>query len=192
MIKFHTIAASIACMAVLGTSGVAHAAGQSSSTHNVIVETTVVSPLAATTGQVMKFGDIVPGASAGTVVLSTSNTRSVGTGGVTLASGSTTPASGVVNVSGTGNASFTIGFSSGVTLALDTDSTKSMTVDSFVLKVDSGTDQSSNYAGTLTSGAAALKIGGTLHVGTSTDNPAGDYSTAHTGGSPLTLTLTYD
>lgn len=166
-------------------------ATSSSTSHDLKVETQVVSPLGVSTGSSLNFGDIVAGATAGTVVISTGGARST-TGGVALAAGSTTPAAGVINLSGSGTAAFTVSFSSGATLAKSDDQTKTMTVDTYVMKVGAGSDQTSSYAGSLTAGAAALTIGATLHVGTSTNTPNGSYATDHTGGTPLTVTVTYN
>ena len=67
-----------------------------------------------------------------------------------------------------------------------------MTVGTYVLKVDSGSDQTGSYTGTLASGAATLTVGATLSVDTASNNPSGTYSTGSTGGSPLTVTVNYN
>jgi hypothetical protein len=147
-----------------------------------------VAAIAITKTTDFNFGTIVPGASSGTVVLSTGGSRSV-SGGTVLGNG-TTPAAAVFGVTGDGTSTFSVTFSNGVTLS--DGSSHTMSVGTYVLKVGAGSDQTSNYSGTLSSGAATLTVGATLSVDTSGNNPAGTYSTANQGGTPLTVTVNYN
>jgi hypothetical protein len=149
----------------------------------------VIAPLGISKTTDFNFGTVIAGSSSGTVVLSTAGGRSV-TGGTSLHN-RTSPIAALFSVTGEINSAFSIAFSPGVTLK-NVAGTHSMTVDTYVTKVGSTSDQSSNYHGTLATTPVSLTIGATLHVGTSANNPAGAYSTAHTGGTPLTVTVTYN
>lgn len=164
---------------------------------NVDASVAVVNPLTAGSILSLSFGDIVPGATAGTVTVNTNGARTAS--GVVLANNGTTVRSGVVNLSGAGAAIFSvaIGGVSGnpVKLTKSDDATKWMTVDTFKVRVstdNTNTEQTSSITGALASGAAALHIGGRLNVGASADVPAGDYSTNHTGGNPIQVTVSYN
>lgn len=148
-----------------------------------------IAPIGISKTTDFNFGTIIAGSSSGTVVLSTASGRSV-TGGTAL-HGNTSATAALFSVTGEVNSTFSITFSSGATLK-NVAGTHSMTVDTYVAKVGSTTDQSSNYAGTLVTSPVSLTVGATLHVGTSGNNPAGVYSTANSGGTPLTVTVTYN
>jgi len=148
-----------------------------------------IAPIGISKTTDFNFGSIIAGASNGTVVLSTSGGRSV-TGGTAL-HGSISPAAALFSVTGEVASTFSIVFSSGTTLK-NSAGTHSMTVDTYVAKVGSTSDQTSNYTGTLTTSPITLAIGATLHVNTSTNNPAGTYSTSNSGGTPLTVTVAYN
>lgn len=150
----------------------------------------VAVPISISTTRNFNFGSIVPGATSGTVVLSTSSGRTV-TGGTTLGSGASA-ACAQLTVTGEGSSTFSVSFSSGTTLALSTDSTKTMAVGTYVLKVGAGSDQTSSYTGTLSSGSATLNIGATLTVGTAAATPTGTYATTNSGGTSLTVTVAYN
>lgn len=137
---------------------------------NVDAAVSVVNPLTVGSVLSLSFGDIVPGATAGTVTVNTNDARTAS--GVVLANNGTTVRSGVVNLSGAGAATFSvaIGGVSGnpVKLTKSDDATKSMTVDTFKIRVstdNTNTEQTSSITGALASGAAALHIGGRLNVG---------------------------
>lgn len=179
--KHHLPQAAIA-VALLGV-----ATQASAGTQSVAGTATVIAPIVLTQTTPFNFGSIVPGASAGTVVLSTLNGRTR-TGGTVLGNG-TTPTAAVVNVQGSGSSTFSVSFSGGTTLG--NGDTGTMTVDTYVMKSGAGSDQTSAYTGTLSSGSQNLTIGATLNVDTAANNPAGVYSTA-TGGTPLTVTVDYN
>lgn len=164
---------------------------------NVDAFVNVVNPMAISSTQSMSFGNIVPGASAGTVTVDTSGTRSAS--GVVLSSGGTAARAGTVNISGNGSSTFsvTIGGVGGlpVKLTKSDDATKSMTVDTFKVRISTdgtNTEQTSSITGALSAGAAALYIGGKLNVGASGDTPVGDYATNHSGGNPIQVTVSYN
>ena len=151
---------------------------------------TVITPITISKTTDFSFGSIIPGATAGTVPLSTSGVRGTPTGGTTLGNGPS--AAAVFSVSGEGASTFSVDFSSGVTLSDGAGAIHTMTLDTFVLKVGSGADQPSAYSGALVSGSATLNVGGTLHVDTATNNPTGAYWTSKSGGTALTVTVAYN
>lgn len=148
-----------------------------------------IAPIGISKTTDFNFGTIIAGSSSGTVVLSTASGRSV-TGGTAL-HGNTAATAALFSVTGEVNSTFSITFSSGATLK-NVAGTHSMTVDTYVAKVGSTSDQSSNYSGTLVTSPVNLSVGATLHVGTAGNNPAGVYSTANYGGTSLTVTVTYN
>lgn len=174
-------------MAAITLALVTSATQATAGTQSVAATTTVIAPITLSQTTPFNFGSIVPGASAGTVVLSTASGRTK-TGGTVLGNG-TTPTAAVVNVQGSGSSTFTVSFSAGTTLG--NGDTGTMTVDTYVMKAGAGADQTSAYNGTLSSGSQNLTIGATLNVDTAANNPAGVYSTA-TGGTPLTVTVDYN
>jgi len=151
---------------------------------------TVITPITISKTFDFSFGSIIPGATAGTVPLSTSGVRGTPTGGTTLGNGPS--AAAVFSVSGEGASTFSVDFSSGVTLSDGAGTPHTMTLDTFVLKVGSGADQTSAYSGALVSGSATLYVGGTLHVDTAANNPTGAYNTNKSGGTALTVTVAYN
>ena len=157
-------------------------------TGTVPATATAVSPLAVSVTTPFNFGSIVPGATAGTVVLSTASGRTP-SGGTTLGNG-TTPTAAVVHLAGSGTSTFAATFSAGTTLS--DGAAHTMTVGSYIMKVTGGADQSSGYTGALVAGAQDFDIGATLTVDTATNNPAGTYTTALAGGTPLTVTVVYN
>lgn len=180
--KYRLPRAAIAVTLLIGaTQAMAH-------TQPVAATATVIVPLSASQTTPFNFGSIVPGATAGTVVLSTASARTV-SGGTVLGNG-TTPTAAVVNVQGSGTSTFSVSFSTGTTLS--NGASGLMTVSTYVLKSGAGADQTTGYTGTLASGSQNLTIGATLAVGTSTANPAGTYSTASAGGTPLSVTFEYN
>ena len=164
---------------------------------NVDASVSVVNPLTVGSILSMSFGDIVPGATAGTVTIDTNNTRSAS--GVILANDGTIVRSGVLNLSGASTAAFSVAIGgvggNPVKLPLSGFPANSMTVDEFKVRVstdNSNAEQSSGITGALASGAATLHIGGRLNVGAAADLPVGDYSTNHTGGNAIQVTVSYN
>lgn len=157
-------------------------------TQPVAATATVITPISLSQITPFDFGSIVPGTTPGTVVLSTGSARTI-SGGTILGNG-TTPTAAVVRVTGSGTSTFAVSFSAGATLT--NGATGTMTVDTYVMKSGAGADQTTGYNGALASGTQDLTIGATLNVNTATNNPAGTYSTASTGGTPLTVTVDYN
>lgn len=191
MIKINKITALALSGAALMLAQPAHAQS------NVDATVSVVNPLTVGSTVAMSFGDIVPGATAGTVTINTSGARSAS--GVVLASDGTTVQSGVVNLTGAGSATFSVAIGgvggNPVKLTKSDDTTKSMTVDTFKVRVstdNTNTEQTSGITGALASGAAALYIGGRLNVGAAADLPVGTYATDHSGGNAIQVTVSYN
>lgn len=185
-------------ISALALSGAALAVAQPAyAQSSVDASVAVVNPLTIGSVLSLSFGDIVPGATAGSVTVDTNDTRTAS--GVTLANNGTTVRSGVVNLSGAGAATFSVAIGgvggNPVKLTKSDDDEKSMTVDTFKVRVSTDnteTEQTSSIAGALASGSAALYIGGRLNVGASADLPVGEYSTNHTGGNPIQVTVSYN
>lgn len=154
--------------------GLAPAAGaqQNSATASANANVAIVAAISITRTAHLNFGDVVSGASTGTVVLdaSASPTRTA-TGGTTLGN-STTVSSGIYTVTGEGSSTYSITLpSSPVTL---TSGGNNMTIDTFTSS-PSGTGQ-------LSSGTQTLYVGATLNVGA--NQPTG----AYTGTFDVTVT----
>jgi hypothetical protein len=153
---------------MMGFSAVSFA--QSSATANATA--TLVTPIAISKTVDMDFGTVAASATSGTVVLATDNSLS-STGGVSLPGGTSTAAQ--FDVTGEGTSTFSISLPSSITLASGTDN---LTVDNFV--------STPATTGTLTSGAATVKVGATLNV--PANAPAGTY----TNSTDLTVTVNYN
>jgi hypothetical protein len=131
-------------------------AAQNSATASANAKANIISPITIVkvVGADLNFGDVVPGATAGTVVVDPAAART-STGGVALGNGAAVAAA-AFTVGGGNNATYTITLpTSAVTI---TGPTSTMTVSNFT----------SNPSGTGTIGAAgtqALNVGGTLNVG---------------------------
>jgi hypothetical protein len=131
-------------------------AAQNSATASASAKANIISPITLTkvVGADLNFGDVVPGATAGTVVVTPAAVRT-STGGVSLGNGATVAAA-AFTVGGANNATYSITLPAGpVTI---TGPTSTMTVDTFT----------SNPSGTGTIGATGtqlLNVGGTLNVG---------------------------
>lgn len=121
----------------------------------------IARPMSLTKVTDVSFGDIVAGSKAGTVVLSTSGTRTV-TGGVSLGA-STGASAGSFNLSGEPNAAYNVTVTP-ATLDLNGPGA-AMTVDTWTPSISSGT---------LPTGTQNIALGGTLHVGA--NQTAGSYS----------------
>jgi hypothetical protein len=143
---------------------------QSSATANATA--TLVTPIAISKTVDMDFGTLAASGTIGTVVLGT-NDVATPSGGASLVSG--TPTAAQFSVTGEGTSTFDISLPSSITLTTGTDN---LTVDNFV----------SNPAttGTLTAGAATVKVGATLNV--PANAPAGTY----TNTTDLTVTVNYN
>jgi len=133
---------------------------------------TLVTPIAISKTVDMDFGTLAASATAGTVVLGTDDVATP-SGGVSLVSG--TPAAAQFSVTGEGTSSFSISLPSSITLVSGTDN---LTVDTF--------GSSPSTTGTLTAGAATVKVGATLNV--PANAPAGTY----TNTADLTVTVNYN
>lgn len=168
----------LAAVLVLGTSGMAMALGENSSTATAQTSATVVTPILITKTSDLLFGKIVPGATEGTVVLAPSTDARTVDGGTTLGNSPGTAAA--FTVTGQGSATYSITLP-GSAITLSDSTTHSMTADTFT--------SDPTPTGTLSiGGSGTLKVGGTLHVNTSGNNPAGTYTNA----SGLSVTVAYN
>ncbi len=135
---------------------------QSSATQSATATARVLAKIQLTKNTDLNFGDLVAGGSAGTVVVSTTGTRT-STGGVTLAVGTVTQAG--FTVVGEPNKTYTITVPASVTLNGPGGNT--MAVNGFVLNP---TSPATLPAG----GSAPLNIGATLNV--AANQVTGSYS----------------
>ena len=120
---------------------------------NANASATIITSLSLVNTTPLSFGAIVPGSSAGTVVVSpTDGTRTLS--GVTSGGGSGAAAS--FTATGTGNQSFTITLPSSINISDNAGTPHTMLVDTFTSD-PSGT-------GTLSSGTATFGVGAKLHV----------------------------
>lgn len=161
----------------------------SATTQSVTATATVVAPIVLSQTTPFNFGSIVPGATAGTVVLSTAGGRT--TSGGTLLGNGTTPTAAVIHLTGSGTSTYSVAFSSTAQLTGPAVG-NIMTVATYVVKQTAGVDQTSAYNGALVAGAQDFSIGATLSVNTAANNPAGTYSTGNASGVPLTVTVLYN
>ena len=132
---------------------------------------TVVAAIQLTKTSDLSFGDLVPGATAGTVRVATGGGRTK-TGGVTLAAGTVSQAA--FTVQGQRNTSYTIAVPSSVTV---TSGPNSMTVGSIVTAPTSPNTLPN-------SGTRNLRVGATLSV--LANQPSGTYA------STFNVTVAYD
>lgn len=154
---------SFAILAVFGlTLGSAKAASTSGN-----ASATIAVPISVSESSALSFGSVIRSASAGTVVINTSGTRSV-TGGVTALGGTVSAAS--FAVSGEGSAAYTISFTDGTLTGPGT----SMAVSTFT------NDGSGSLSG---GGSETVNVGATLSVG------ANQTEGAYTG--TYTVTVNY-
>src|SRR5450432_2519531 len=137
------------------------ASGQASVTVPANGDARVIAAIQLTKTADLSFGDLVPGATAGTVRISTAGARSK-TGGVTLAAGTVSQAT--FTVQGQRNVSYTITVPPSVTV---TSGSNSMTVGSLVTAPTSPNTLPN-------SGTRNLRIGATLSV--LSNQPPGTYS----------------
>ncbi len=156
-----TLTALAALALVLGGNTAAFAA-QSSASANATAGARIIAPITLTKTTDLNFGDVVPGSSTGTVVLTTGGAVS-STGGVTLGNSTNVAAAG-----------FTVGGQGSETYAVTLPSSASITSGANTMTVGTFT---SNPAGTGTlsaGGSQTLNVGGTLNVGAS--QATGSYS----------------
>ena len=172
----------LCALAALGGASSAQAAA-------VPATATVVTPIAVSTTTNMGFGSFAPTAAAGTVVLSTTGTRTASTATLIAGATATTTSQAVLAVAGDTTATFSIAVSGG-SLTLAASALSPLTVGTYTVQVGSGSVQTSSYTGALVAGAATLNIGGTLTYAAS--QPGGSYSTANPSGTPLTVTVAYN
>lgn len=180
------VKAYVAGIAIFVSTGASPAHAQSASASATAI---VVSPLTVLKTADFNFGRVVPGGSAGTVVLSPAGSRSIGSGGTVLGNAAGSSAASF-SVSGAESATFSIGISGGI---LSNGAGATMAMTNFVVRVAGGNDQTSSFSGTLSAaGSATFAVGGTLAVGTSANTPTGSYSTGNSGGQPVTVTVSYN
>lgn len=141
------------------------------------IEATVVQPIAITKSADLNFGSFAADAdTSGTVAISTASVRSFGGGVSSVSSGAGTVAAASFSVTGEGTSTFSISLPTSVTLTRTaTGATETMSVGTFVSD-PSGT-------GTLSAGAATVKVGATLSV--ASGQVVGVY--ANTSGLPVTV-----
>ena len=123
----------------------------------------VIKPLSLAKSTTLNFGKFAAGTTGGTVVISTANARSF-TGDVQDLAGDSTNAVGTFTLGGEEGAAVTISLpAEAATLTHTTDNTKTMTVSSFVAKIDSAADSTSGTIGA--GGNSTITVGATLNVG---------------------------
>lgn len=148
----------------------------------------VAAALSVTKNTDFNFGNLVAGATAGTVVLSTSGARTA-TGGVILGNAGSASAA-QFTATGQNSATFSLSVSGGV---LSDGAGRTMALSNYVVKMSGGADQTSAYTGTLSAGGSqTFTVGATLSVGTSSTTPNGTYTTGNSGGTPVTVTVAYN
>jgi hypothetical protein len=123
---------------------------------------TIISPISISNTVGLQFGEIASSASAGTVTVDTTGSRS-STGGVTLVPGISATAASFA-VAGAPDETYTFTLPTSITIDLGSDS---MTVDTF--------EANPPTEGTLSAlGTDTLHVGATLHIGAS--QPSGAYT----------------
>ncbi len=126
----------------------------------------LVVPMTLTESAPLHFGTIaLLDGTAGTVVLSTVNTRSF-TGGVTTSEVSTTSTNATYNVTGTKNSAYALTLPLTITVTETVGNTVIMTISDLTVLFDGGTEESGTSATSLlsASGTDHFKVGGTLTV----------------------------
>ena len=135
---------------------------------------TIITPIAITKTVDMNFGNIAVGASLGTVVLATDNTRTK-SGGVTLPAAAGTVTAAQFTVTGLGTSTFSITLPTTYSIA---SGANTMNIDTFT-STPSG-------IGTLIGGSLTIKVGATLDVAAS--QAAGSY----TNGTGFPVVVNYN
>lgn len=157
-----TMFRALATLSLVAAMTTAAQAQSSTATATANASADVVAAIAIAKVADMKFGNVVAGATAGTVVLSTAGTRSA-TGGTKLGNAGSAAAASFT-VTGQGSATYSITLPASASLA---SGVNSMTVNTFASN-PSGT-------GTLSAGGSqTLAVGATLNVGAS--QAAGAYT----------------
>jgi len=151
----------LAAIALLVPAGSAMAQASDTATANATA--TIVSPIAIQSDFDLAFSDIVAGAAAGTVVVSTGGTRTVGAGLAGLNPGNARAAQFTI----TGAPSRQFGIVLPTSTTINRVGGGSMTVDAFT----SSLGLTATIGGT---GSSVLKVGATLNVGA--NQTAGDYT----------------
>ena len=163
-----TLIAAVVLVAGLTATANAQVTGTATGSANIIT------PIAITKTVDMNFGNIAVGASLGTVVLATDNTRSK-TGGVTLPAVGGTVTAAQFTVTGLGTSTFSITLPTTYSIA---SGANTMNIDTFT-STPSG-------IGTLIGGSLTIKVGATLDVAAS--QPAGSY----TNGTGFPVVVNYN
>jgi hypothetical protein len=137
---------------------------------------TVFSPLGIAETAVMDFGTVAGGQTPGTVVLDTAGGRTFTGGAQILAAGP--GASATFQITGEPNLSYTLSFSDGL---LSNGGGQQMTLTNFT----------HTASGTVPAvGTDTFQVGASLNV--DAIQPAGAYSTSNAGGTPYTVTISYN
>jgi hypothetical protein len=159
----------ISCRALIAFGLVASATGamaQSSASANGTATANVIRPITITATRSLAFGNVVPGAAIGTLVVDSAGAQSV-TGGVTQpGSQKGTVTSAQFTVGGEGNFTYTLTIPTApVTISDGATTPNTMTVDTFTSDVatTAGAGRLSGAAGT--AGTQTVSVGGTLNVG---------------------------
>lgn len=148
---------------------------QSSAAGSITSSAVLVRTLSIASTSALDFGTFAPGAAPGTVVMSSSGTRTA-SGGVTLVTSSNGSAA-TINLTGTPSTAYTVSLPATALLTSDTGGA-TMTLNSFTTTL-------TGLQGTLsTSGTGSFGIGGTLAV-------SGSQAIA-TYSATFTVTLAYD
>lgn len=148
---------------------------QSSATATGTATANVVRPITLAAARALAFGNVVPGATAGTLLVDGDSAGAQTTGGgVTQPGGQKgTVSSAQFNVTGEGSFTYTITLPVGAATIADA-GTDTMTVDTWTsdIATTAGAGLLSGTAGT--AGAQTFYVGGTLHVGVA--QAAGSYT----------------
>jgi hypothetical protein len=137
----------------------------------------VITPLVISNLVTMDFGDVASGSLGGDITMASGGGLSVTAGDADIV-GAATGIPLTFDITGEANQAYTLTVSDGV-LAKLTDDTQTMAI------------TTTNPSGpVLTGGADAVEVTGILTLGPS--QAAGSYSTANTGGTPITITANYD
>ena len=139
----------------LAVVSLAQSANAQSASANFAANARVVTPISIAKTADMNFGDVVPGGSAGTVILSTAGARST-TGGVNLG-----------NANGAAAAAFTVSGQGSSTYAITLPASANITSGGNNMSVGSFTSNPSGTGILSAGGSQALALGATLDVGAS-------------------------
>lgn len=174
-LKIALVSAIALAATILG--GVASAANNASASATA----TVVAPIAITKSVDLVFGSFYPGATSGTVDVNTNGTRTV-TGGALAASGGATPTAAKFDLTGLASATYTIAYSTGVTL----------TGPGAAMALTQVSDLTGAGGATTLVATGALSAGGTqsLYIGGSLAVGANQVAGAYTGS--ISATVNYN